>query len=642
VSRAPALCPYAGLAPYTREEAAYFFGRERESQLVVANMRASSLCILYGASGVGKSSVLMAGAMPELEKYPRTAVVIYREWQHENLTDCVRSATIAALAGARARQGGGGPKLDDYGRRAATGVAPPLDELLAEACAALEGKLCVVFDQFEEYALYHAASIDPASFDAQLARAVNREDIPVSILISLREDQLASLDRFRARIPNLFTNTIRLEAMDEAATRLAIAKPLEVYCAAYPRDPVSIEPALVSDVINQVTTGRVRIDSHGSGVAQADERRGRVEAPFLQLVMTRLWREEAVRGSPVLQAKTLAGLGGATGIVKGHLDSVLGGLSDAQRELCSRFFDRLVTPSGSKVAYRIDDLAATAEASREEVSAVIAQLTGERRVLRHIAAIPGEWGSERVEIFHDVLAAAVLDWQRRFGEVRRQASVRLDAIRRATRIAVPIVVGLIVLAGVALVGAYLAEKRAGEAKVAERDAAAKRDSAVDEARAAEQQRDQAKAELNEATGALASIRNTTNELLQFAQKENAQREVAVAEKAIRDIDQALRPRVYLHGFTSDQEQAKEVAGAIEKMTGFAVPGFELVKEGPAQTELRYFRPEDEKFARKALEAIEAAGVQPVLKFVRGRPGSTAIRTGQLELWFGRPNRRPTY
>src|SRR5215470_2831937 len=61
-------CPYVGLAPFTETHAAFFFGRERDQQRILANLFASRLTILYGASGVGKSSVLRAGILREVRQ----------------------------------------------------------------------------------------------------------------------------------------------------------------------------------------------------------------------------------------------------------------------------------------------------------------------------------------------------------------------------------------------------------------------------------------------------------------------------------------------------------------------------------------------------------------------------------------------
>ena len=69
-------CPYVGLRPFREEDRPYFFGRENEIRTIADNLYGARLTILYGASGVGKSSVLMAGLVPQLRKEPRTAIVI--------------------------------------------------------------------------------------------------------------------------------------------------------------------------------------------------------------------------------------------------------------------------------------------------------------------------------------------------------------------------------------------------------------------------------------------------------------------------------------------------------------------------------------------------------------------------------------
>jgi Novel STAND NTPase 1 len=82
----------------------------------------------------------------------------------------------------------------------------------------------------------------------------------------------------------------------------------------------------------------------------------RIEAPFLQLALTRLWDEETQANSHILRFSTLERLGGAQEIVRTHLDGVMSRLDAIEPEVCSRFFDRLVTPSGSKIARSLNDL----------------------------------------------------------------------------------------------------------------------------------------------------------------------------------------------------------------------------------------------------------------------------------------------
>lgn len=68
---APSVCPYRGLASYRRQDAQWFFGRERSTEALVTQLRTAErtggLVMLVGASGAGKSSLLNAGLVPALK-----------------------------------------------------------------------------------------------------------------------------------------------------------------------------------------------------------------------------------------------------------------------------------------------------------------------------------------------------------------------------------------------------------------------------------------------------------------------------------------------------------------------------------------------------------------------------------------------
>jgi hypothetical protein len=303
-------CPYVGLQPYTEAEAEYFFGRERDQRIIAANLAAAPLTILYGASGVGKSSVLLAGVVPFLRTRPSTAVVLVRDWQAASFLDALKAKCLEAVE--RVCE-----ELISIER------ALPFDEFLAAAAQALGGSLLIILDQFEDYFLYHPESESGQTFDAAFARAVNREDIDAAFLVALREDALAKLDRFGGRIPNLLGNTLRLQHLTAADAEAAIRKPLEVFDRRHPGipAPVAIEDALVHEVITEVRSGRVLISRSG-GVGQADksDETAQIETPFLQLVLTRLWEEEMKAGSRILRLETLGRLGGAEKIVRTHVE----------------------------------------------------------------------------------------------------------------------------------------------------------------------------------------------------------------------------------------------------------------------------------------------------------------------------------
>ena len=78
--------PYKGLNAFEDSEldALLFFGREREREIVVANLIASRLTVLYGPSGVGKSSLLRAAVARSLRELPEEPlVVVFSRWSED-------------------------------------------------------------------------------------------------------------------------------------------------------------------------------------------------------------------------------------------------------------------------------------------------------------------------------------------------------------------------------------------------------------------------------------------------------------------------------------------------------------------------------------------------------------------------------
>ena len=56
------VCPYKGLAPFDRDDAEYFFGREELVAELVAHIAGAPLLAVVGPSGSGKSSVVASRA----------------------------------------------------------------------------------------------------------------------------------------------------------------------------------------------------------------------------------------------------------------------------------------------------------------------------------------------------------------------------------------------------------------------------------------------------------------------------------------------------------------------------------------------------------------------------------------------------
>jgi WD40 repeat protein len=431
--------PFKGLAPFddSERDQAFFFGRDRETEVICANLMASRLTVLYGETGVGKSSVLRAGVAQELRrKAGAHAVVLFDNWKDDPAAGL--NAAISKAAGVRATS--------------------TLADTLEAGAAQVGGDVFVVLDGFEEYFLYHEDETGPGTFQEEFPEAIRRPRLRASFIVSLREDSLARLDRFKASIPGLFANYLRLDHLDRAAGREAILRPVEQYNRLVdPGAEVSVEPELVEAVLDQVATGKLALAPAGRGMVGDgdDDADSRVETPFLQLVMERLWGAERDAGSLTLRRSTLDELGGAERIVRTHLDRALASLTPAQRDLASSIFNQLVTPSGTKIAHAQPDLARYAGAVDGELQPVLSELVRER-ILRPVAPNGGE---PRYEIYHDVLGAAVLAWRSSHEAEREVQHERQNARRRHRRLLFALVAGCVLLAAMAGVTAFALVQR---------------------------------------------------------------------------------------------------------------------------------------------------------------------------------------
>ena len=439
--------PYKGLVPFedTELDALLFFGRERESGIIAANVLASRLTVLYGATGVGKSSVLRAGVAYRLRRqavenveargHPEFVVVVFDAWSDDPVGS-LRAAARNALSNQF-----GSALLDERE-----------DESLADTLGrwtdALACDLLLVLDQAEEYFLYHD---EDSGFSRELPELVTRPGLRVRVLLALRDDALAKLDRFKGRIPNLFGNYLRLDHLNRNAAREAIVKPVERYNEAN-NASFEIERELVHAVLDQTATGKVDLGETGRGLGAGEVNAGLVEAPYLQLVMERVWDEEHSAGSERLRAETLARLGGAEAIVQTHLRRAVEELSEKERDVAAEVFRYLVTPSGMKIAHGAGDLAEYASVDEQRVLPVLSTL-GRERIVRTVD-VAGADGA-RYEIFHDVLAEPVLAWRREQELARERRSIE----RRHRRLLIICAAALLGLAAMTGVAIYAFNKR---------------------------------------------------------------------------------------------------------------------------------------------------------------------------------------
>jgi hypothetical protein len=68
--------PWLGLESFSEATRAYFFGRDAEIDELHLRLRSHPLLVVYGRSGLGKTSILTAGLVPRLRRERQNPVLL--------------------------------------------------------------------------------------------------------------------------------------------------------------------------------------------------------------------------------------------------------------------------------------------------------------------------------------------------------------------------------------------------------------------------------------------------------------------------------------------------------------------------------------------------------------------------------------
>ena len=253
--------PYKWLDFYTVEDAPIFFGRERETQVLLSDVLVNRLVVLFARTGTGKTSLINAGVRPRLE-------------DQGCATFFVRVNKDPA-ASARAEL------LDhpEVGVLEGEGLADQLEGVVN----ALERPIVLFFDQFEEFFIYVYGRKDEQGRDrgrefiADVARLYHDRQSGVHLVFSMREEFFVEMDAFRDDIPTIFHNetNLRLRHFDASQARDAIVEPARVFGT-----------RLDADLVDRMLTD---LADHGDGAAPSDLAAGEIEPAQLQIVCDTLW-----------------------------------------------------------------------------------------------------------------------------------------------------------------------------------------------------------------------------------------------------------------------------------------------------------------------------------------------------------------
>lgn len=365
--------PYRGLRPFGEEDAPVFFGRRRLVRRMAEVLEKHRLLAVVGLSGSGKSSVVRAGLLPELQQ---GGVPGAESW-HTFPPVVPGSDPLGNLARATRPDG----VAEEPWR---TRVASTADALV-EAYAGTTVLLLV--DQLEELFTIAPAEQDRARFVEHLVRLATAKDSSHRVVVTLRSDFEPQLGRYPALQALLGEDTtVRVPPLDPAGLRTAVEKPAA-------RQGLSFEPGLIEELVHQVV-------GEPAGL------------PLLQFTLQKLWEKREGR---VITWSAYRALGGnVREILARSADATYNSFNlQEDRDVVKAVFGRLVEPAaaGEVTSHRVPRASLyDIGAARGRVDRVVDTLLADGLLRLTPGATPAE---DHVEVTHEALIRnwpQLVDW----------------------------------------------------------------------------------------------------------------------------------------------------------------------------------------------------------------------------------------
>ena len=277
--------PHRGLLAFEREHARFFFGRDPERREALSDLQAlvaagrPRLLVVAGASGTGKSSVVLAGLVPE---------VLALGWRCLVLRP--GAAPLRALAETLAQT------IDD------------------------PRPLLLVIDQFEEV-FTHAPADDRLAFARRLWDMSQSTDGRTRVVLTLRVDYLGrcgelTLDDAGLRLDHVaYDEAHRVFVAQMTADRLTAT-----ITGPSARLGLTLEPGLPARLLHEIGGDPVGL-------------------PLLQYALDELWQR---RSDDTLTHAALDAIGGVHGALARHADAVIDRLGPPEQSAARRLLVHLV------------------------------------------------------------------------------------------------------------------------------------------------------------------------------------------------------------------------------------------------------------------------------------------------------------
>lgn len=353
--------PFPGLRPFKIEESHLFFGREGQSDEVLLKMSKSRFVGVIGPSGSGKSSFIYCGVLPILyggfltDTSPNWEVIVTRPGANpvDNLAEALLGASKEYNAADTEDKKIKRTIVSTLLRSSSLGLV----EAIQQSRRSEDANYLILVDQFEELFRFKD-STDPNSvnetlgFVNMLMEAVNYEDAPIYVAITMRSDFIGDCAQFPELTRKINDSHYLIPQMTRDQKRRAIEGPVAVGGA-------KITPRLSQQLLNDL----------GDNPDQL---------PILQHALMRTWsywaRFKDYEDEPV-DLKHYEAIGTMKEALSMHANEAYDELDEEQQRIAEIMFKAITEKRGENFGIRrptrLGEIASIADVSENDVAAVI-------------------------------------------------------------------------------------------------------------------------------------------------------------------------------------------------------------------------------------------------------------------------------
>ncbi|MBD2472416.1 GUN4 domain-containing protein [Nostoc sp. FACHB-145] len=393
------ICPYQGLNAFTEETKQFFFGRVRKVEEIEQMLNQQSFVPVIGASGSGKSSVVLAGLIPRLKELGGWEILPPIQPGDDPIAKLKNLFEPYFPKSKKELQ-----QLNDFLNK-----EPPNLQGLIERLSDSERFLLVV-DQFEELFTLCVDGDKQKQFINLLSQVSIQSRL--SVVITLRADFVVDCLNY-SDLAQLLGNSVLMPPLEGANLEAAIVKPAK--CQGY-----GFEEGLLGEILKDVANEK--------GIL-----------PLLEFALTQLWK----KGDGERHLLTLDGykvIDGVIGALNRYADELYGQFKEQQRqEWVKRIFLQLLqTGEGTKDTRKwqrkqnLLSVVGDNEEEREAFSEVLEQLICGRLLVTKQEREDGHL-VDVVDLAHEALIEGwkqLNQWRQENREIRELAE-RIEKAKRA-------------------------------------------------------------------------------------------------------------------------------------------------------------------------------------------------------------------